>query len=195
MPLSKKSRTALRAFATTQEAKAEENNTTYFAKLTAQLNHTIQHAQKGLQRLKRHKPGLAEVDELTIYMEEYAKELLVTGRYTEAQAIQMTTKAFSVGDDVKVDVSSSAIDNAYQAHYQKAYTTEKGIATQEVIGLYYGGAIILMLVLGALLGFVLDYWLLSKLVGLFLPICLGAGLLVGVALGLLHQAKILRASI
>ena len=184
----------LRNFATVQEAKAEKNNTTYFAKLTKQLNHTIQHAQQGLNKLKRHRPGSDEVDELTIYMEEYAKELLVTGRYTEEQAIQLTTRAFSVDDSVTVDVSTTATD-AYQKHYQKAYTTEQGIATQEVIGLYYGGAIILMLVLGTLLGLVLDYWLLQQLIGVFLPICLGAGLLLGVALGLLHQAKVVHEAI
>lgn len=194
MPLSSKGRMTLRNFATVQEAKAEKNNTTYFAKLTKQLNHTIQHAQQGLNKLKRHRPGSDEVDELTIYMEEYAKELLVTGRYTEEQAIQLTTRAFSVDDSVTVDVSTTATD-AYQKHYQKAYTTEQGIATQEVIGLYYGGAIILMLVLGTLLGLVLDYWLLQQLIGVFLPICLGAGLLLGVALGLLHQAKVVHEAI
>lgn len=173
MTITNKGRLALRQFAATQVTKADGQIKEELATLTQKLD---------------------EIDELTGYMEDHINELLSTGKYEEAQAISKTMQDFTIDGENKIKAHSTSDKSAqaYQKYYEKAYTTEKGIATQEVIGLYYGGAILLMLVLGTLLGLILDYWLVGQWLGWVLLIGPIAGILIGAGIGLFQQAKIMR---
>ncbi|MFD1670788.1 hypothetical protein ACFQ5M_01620 [Agrilactobacillus yilanensis] len=171
MTLTTENKNELRTFAVKQAAKADGDTEAQVAAITQKID---------------------EIDELTGYMEDHMQALLTRG-YTENKAIAQTKQDFAIESDLVQKVTTKhQQDEAYKAYYAKNYTTEKGIATQEAVGLYYGAAILIMAVIGFILGCAVNYWLKTTLFGMFSIIGVPLGVLIGVGIGLLQQAKIVR---
>ena len=161
---------------------------TYLEKVKAKGQNARHRAARKLKRFKPGSDDAAEVqNDLILYMHDYMEDMLSQG-IPEAEALERAKK------DLRASEQSDA-QSLMQEKIMK-YIEERDPATDEAIGLFYGGFVLLGLLLGALIGylggggrelFLSGGWI-DTLVGT------GVGLLLGAGAGMISHGILVRRS-
>lgn len=121
--------------------------------------------------------------ELEQYMKEYIEELMQVEGLSEEDAFCKAQASFSVDRPFS--------EQEIYEKERKEYYQNMDPALEEQIGLTYGSMVLLGIVLGAILGIIIQIWYNGQIIGVVLISMLCLGLLLGVAIGLAKHAKII----
>ncbi len=153
---------------------------TYFEKLALHANKTLGEAKKTAAKFKWTSQKNQEAQEdLISYMTDYIQDLVVEGGISETDAFEKAKGTFAVENPENPLLDSNA---KWLHHFEPN--------VEEAIGLYYAAFMFIGLTLGALLGVILQMVVLKEEIGLLFFIVTGIGLMLGLAFGMLKNAKI-----
>jgi|GEM_PF-2580883 len=130
-------------------------------------------------------------DDMAVYMHDFIADLMEKGM-SEDDAFEKACEAMRA----ESGTPQAATMQEKMQDKMKQYYADRSSATEEVIGLLYGGTMILSLVVGGLIGFVLGGGMLGFANGgwISMLVGLGVGAVTGAGLGLVaHAAAVARA--
>ncbi|MEK5482446.1 MULTISPECIES: hypothetical protein [unclassified Viridibacillus] len=182
MTLSKETKNKINQFVkqNTKLSVSDSKELTYFEELAIQANQTLGEAKKSAAKFKWSSQKNNEAqEELMSYMDDYIQDLMIEEGISEADAFEKAKASFAVENP-----DNPMLDrNAKWMQY-----LEPNI--EEAIGLYYAAFMFIGLTLGALVGVILQMVVLKESIGLLFFIITGIGLMMGLAFGMLKNAKI-----
>ena len=186
MSLSKETIEEIERFAKEQANKhLSDAELSYFERLSKKSDDTKNKIMNKISKFKVTSDDVKEAsDDLSLYMEDYMNDLMAQG-HSEKEAFEMAKET------LKTEERSSLNEDIHDKY--REYYANMDLEKQEAIGLYYGGFFLLGGAVGAIAGSILgtigvfngNFWI-------TFGVSTGIGLIVGIGLGLIKNASIMR---
>ncbi|WP_210608080.1 hypothetical protein [Priestia flexa] len=164
----------------TQLNTTDTDDLTYFEQLAFHTTKTLEEAKKTAAKFKwTSKKNQEAQEDLTSYMSDYIQDLVAEEGLSENDAFEKAKATFAVENPENPLLESNA---KWLRHFEPN--------VEEAIGLYYAAFMFIGLTLGALVGVILQMVVLKQGIGLLFFILTGIGFMLGLAFGMLKNAKI-----